>query len=140
MSISNIEREKMKKKYVIGCFITTILLLSISSLSSGASLNPSQKIHGLEDRWYSGIILVNGRYTTMKREFGPIPFCVLLTCKENNIRVIGMNIEYNGWLDRFYFSPISESYFSKITLAGFYVGICRLGQVHAIAFSVLIWG
>jgi hypothetical protein len=76
----------------------------------------------------------------MQREFGPIPFCVLLTCQESSIRVFGIDIEYNGWFDQFYFSKISESYFNKITLAGFYVGICRLGQVHAIAFSVLIWG
>jgi hypothetical protein len=130
----------MKTKLMIGSIILVFLLVALPRIPFGAAATIPPKIQGSEDRWYSGIIFINGRFTSMKREFGPIPFCVLLNCKENKIRVTGINIEYDGWHDQFSFSRISETDFNKITLAGYYLGFCRLGRIHAIAFSVLIRG
>ena len=130
----------MKTKLMIGSIILVFLLVALPRIPLGAAGTIPPKKQGSEDRWYGGIIFINGRYTSMEREFGPIPFCVLLNCKENRIRVTGINIEYNGWYNQFSFSRISETDFNKITLAGYYLGFCRLGRIHAVAFSVLIWG
>lgn len=128
----------MKTKIMAGCIVIAFLVLPILSipLSTATSISPTT---GPDDRWYGGIIHIRGKFTSMERAFGPVPFCVLLNCKENNIVVSGINIEYNGWTDTFSFSKISETNFSKITIAGFYLGFCRFGRVNALAFSIMIW-
>ena len=138
--MNNLGRLTMKTRLMIGGIILVFLLVALPRIPLGAAASIPPKKQASEDRWYSGIMFINGRYTSMQREFGPIPFCVLLNCKENEIKVTGINIEYDGWHDQFSFSRISESYFNKITFAGYYLGFCRLGRIHAIAFSVLIWG
>jgi hypothetical protein len=122
----------MRTKLMIGSIILVFLIVALPRIPLGAAATISPKKQGSEDRWYGGIIFINGRYTSMEREFGPIPFCVLLNCKENRTRVTGINIEYDGWYNQFSFSRISETDFNKITLAGYYLGFCRLNTRHCI--------
>ncbi|MCX6665294.1 MAG: hypothetical protein NT038_04450 [Euryarchaeota archaeon] len=129
------------KKTIFGAFLVSSILLLPIMLSVTTTASNITKIEENEstNTWYSGLIFIRGRYTSVNREFPPSSLLLLVTCNEKDISISGIDLE---WVGRPPVSPqripFSQSNFSKVTIELF-VGICRLGQIHGIAWAVMVW-